>query len=583
MEVRINGIAADLGGSFPAITRKSINPNNISIRHIDITNKFKLPDTNINRQIFDSPAGVGTNNRSFDKLYNVTITDTFEIFSGKGFLSDSDSDTFSFQVVDKSKDLFTALDVPLNSIDWSDLYTDLSQTSINTLDSASEDHCLFWGKACYHNDPLKINTDLTTGDGRCKYSRPSLYVHGLLKRAIELQGYTYTANDVDLAIGMNNEKFYFTSYQKTMSATYNPSGTLAMTLLSTADFEHGDLTTTSTTIAIGTKKTMFRVRGSVESDAIIYMIIRAIDDVDSSKISESKFTIPIGTNDIDFYTSEFQSDDGITIDIRFEGTGELTFTAELYTNLEENEEDLSTNPWLDYRILIHDNLPDITYHSLLKLICVIGNCFPSINNREKAFAFGSFSGMNKMNSVDWSNKFIQRSEKINPDFSSLCQCNYLKYENDETISASVGLGSFSTDNESLDGEGDYITIQYSASKEVTIDSNDIVHINLYNNTGRIPDQSVSMRLFWVNSDKLQFNQLQWTALAANYYSALFDSLYRVRAISCEMNLSKLDVLSWSENKLVYIDYFKSTFIVLEINNFIPGRSTSVQLLNYGRT
>jgi hypothetical protein len=91
-----------------------------------------------------------------------------------------------------------------------------------------------------------------------------------------------------------------------------------------------------------------------------------------------------------------------------------------------------------------------------------------------------------------------------------------------------------------------------------------------------------MRLYWINDDKLQFTPINWTSIVQNYYSIWFAALNRVRSITCEMNLDKLDILKWNEKQLVYIDYFKTTFIVLEINNFIPGRLTKVKLLGYGR-
>jgi hypothetical protein len=579
MQVEINGTLAELGNSTPTITRKSIDINNPSARFVDFTNRFDLPDTLINRQIFDSPAGIGTNNRSFDKLYNVIIRDVFQIFEGKGFLDSTKKDVFSFQCVDNSKDLFNAIDKPLRSVNWDDEDTILTQTAINALDSVDIDTCWFWGKACYHENALTINTDQTTGDERCKYSRPSLYVNGLLARAIENGGYTFTVPVPELALSVCHSEFWFTSYQKTITSIFTPSGTLALSGLNINDFAHADLTVASGNIDIAAKKTIFRLRGQSVSSSIVNLIIRATDNVDPTKVSESKLVLS-GTEDIDFSSSEFQSDDGMTIDIRLEGTGNITFSNMLlYTILSDKEADLSTNPWLGYKIKAYDNLPDLTYLDLYRLICVTSNKTHLITSARK-FSFRSMSSLNKLASVDWSEKFIIGSDTVTSKFDGLFQKNWLKYENDLTVSRELGQAYFLTDNESLEAEGSYLELKFSASNECQIGSNLTVHVRVYNDTTRITDQEIKPRLFVINSDKLQF--LSWQTIADTYYSNFFNCLNRVRVIECDMNLSKLDVLSWYENQVVYIDYFKSSFIVLEINNFISGRKTRVKILNYGR-
>lgn len=583
MELEINDIIAELGNSIPAITRKSIDINDPSARFIDFTNRFDLPDTNLNRQIFESPEGIGTNNRSFDKLYDVVLRDVFQIFRGKGFLDNSSKHTFRFQIVDESKQLFNALDIQLREINWDDKDTELSQAAIDSLDSADENTCWIWGKACYHQDALKINTDQTTGDARCKYSRPAFYVHGLLKRAIENNNYAFTLPNPDIAFSSNHRDFFFTSYQKTITDDFAPSGTLSLSGLNSNDFEHSDLTVTSTTIAIGTKKTAFRLRGNILSDAVITITIRATDDVDSSKISQSSFTLPLNEDTVDFTTSEFQSSNGMTVDIFFSGTGNVSFdNVLLYTILSEESEDLSGNPWLDYKIKAYDNLPEITYLDLYRLICILFNKYHVIDNYNKTFEFGSLSDLEKLNAVDWSDKFIINSEKITSKFSGLYQKNWLKYNNDLTVNPKLGWYYFNTDNESLLDEGDYLTLNFGASNDIKIDSNETAQVKIYNNTTRIPDRDINIRLFYIDSDKLIFSHLDWKNLSTNYYQTWFNSLYRIRYVPCEMNSSKLDVLKWHEKQLVYIDYFKSTFIVLEITNFIPSQRTKVTLLNYGR-
>lgn len=582
MQIEINGILAELGNSNPAITKQSLDVENPSSRFIDFSNRFDLPDTQINRQIFESPKGIGTNNRSFDKLYDVFIRDVFHLFQGKGFLDKSSKETFSFQIVDDSKLIFDALNIELKKISWDDKDTVLTESAINALDAIDLTTCWFWGKACYHENALLINTDQTTGSARCKYSRPAFYVQGLLKRAVEQNGYTFIAPLPDLAFSSCHDNFFFTSYQKTLSTTYNPAGTLALSGLNTNDFAHSSLTVASTSINIGTHKTIFRLRGNITSSAPIYLVFIATDNTDPTKVTESKVLLT-GTQDVDFSTSEFKSTNGFTVTINFVGTGSVVFTnCLLYTILNDKEEDLSTNPWLNYKIKAYDNLPELTYLDLFRLICVTSNQVPDVSALKKEFDFLSMANLNKMNSVDWSDKFVINSETITSDFSKLAQRNKLAYENDATVNPDLGTEYFLTDNERLATDGEYIILKFGASTDVTINSNDVAHLKVYNDTTRIPDQSLSIRLFGVATDKLQFGLVDWKYLKTQYYSTWFNSLFRVRLIDADFNISKLDFLKWHPKQLVYIDYFKTTFVVLEIKNFISGKLTGIKLLGYGR-
>lgn len=583
MELKINGEIMELGNSLPSITKKSIDINNPSARYIDISNSFQLPDTSKNRQLLGSPKAIGSDNKSYDKKYNAVVSDVFQIFSGDGFLSSSTKNKYSFQIVDRSKELFKALEIELKDVSWDDQDTTLKQSSIDSLSIADVNTCWVWGKACFHEQSLQIHTDQTTGDDRCKYSRPSFYVQGLLKRIIESLGYSYSLGAFDLAISSCHSDFFFTSYQKTLSGDYVSTGTLALTGLITNDFAHPDLVVSTGSINIGISYSIFRLRGSIVSDSQINIIIRAIDNIDPTKVSESKISLNEGLQNIDFSSSEFFSEDGYTIDIRFEGIGTVNFDdVLLYTILSDQNKDLSTNPWLNYMIKVYDNLPELTYLDLFRLICVTSHQYQIIDSFKKTFEWGSLSRVNKINSVDWSDKFIIGSENISSKFKGLYQKNILRYENDITVNPKLGWFNFTSDNKSFDEEGDYIVLKFSASNDVIINTSDVAHIKVYNDTTRIPDQEINIRLFSINGTQLQFTPLHWENISNNYYKNWFNSLFRIRQIDADFNLNKLDVLSWHENQLVYIDYFKTTFIVLEISNFIPRRKTKVKLLAYGR-
>lgn len=581
MELKIDGVTVQLGDSKPSITKKSIDINNPTNRFIDFTNSFKLANTVATRKTLNSPQAVGSNNKSFDKFFNASLHDVFKIFSGKGFLTDASVSSMSFQIVDGAKELYQALNIKLKEILWDDKDTTLETTSIDALDTIDINNCWFWGKACYHVQGLQINTDQTTGNDRCKYSRPAFYVQGLLNRAITNAGYTLTSPLPDLAFSSNHDHFYFTSYQKTISETYVVAGTAAMTGFDTYDFKMSAVSVTNTTVG-GLRKFYIRIRGHITTTAAMQMLIHCVD-VTGNKVIDSVIILP-SDGYIDFTSSEiYDGPTGMTVSMSLVGTGTVVFDDVIaYSNLDEKNIDLSANPYLGSKIKAYDHLPDMTYLDLLKLICVISFKYPVVDTFNKTVTFESLANLNKLNSVDWSDKFIQGSESISAEAQTLAQKNWLKYKNDLTVPNQLGFSSFETDNETLEAERDYINLNFSATKEVVLNSNEIAQVPIYDDTTRITDQTINIRLFYATGSLLQFKPIAWEQLVTSYYSNYFNSLYRVRAIDAYFNLNKMDILKWTPKQLVYIDFFKTTFMVLEINNFISGRKTKVKLLAYGR-
>ncbi len=583
MEVKVNGQLIELGDSMPAITKKSIDVNNPTSRFVDFTNKFVLPDTVKNRNIFENPNAVGTNNRSFEKIYDVSIFDVFEIFQGKGRLTSSKKNTFDLQVIDNSKDLFNALNAKLNTVNWDDKDTILTQAAIDAQDEYDVDNCWIWGKMCCHVRPTIINTDQTTGDDRTKYSRPQFNVNALLKKALAAQGYTFIEPDERLAISSNHKQFYFTDYQKSFSnVNFSVTGSQQITDWDTYDFKEASVTAVSASVK-GLSKHSYRVRGTFTASEGMYLQLYSIDQTGTKPIYN---TIQLPESGFLDYTTSLIYDGvtGMTTTFTIIGTGSVTFEDVLvYKVVDEKEEDLSTNHFLNHYIKAYDNLPsEMTYIDLYKLICVLFNKYPIVDTYNKVFSFGSLSNLSKLNSVDWSNKFVIGSEQISNDYSGLFQKNIIRWTNDETLQYSHAESYFTTDNESLKAEGDYLVIPYSSSIDVIVNSNTIAHAEIYNDTTRITDHEIGQRVFLIEGTRLTFDNLHADEMIEYYYKRWFDSLNRVRLITCEANLSKLDVIKWNEKQLVYIDYFKTTFIVLEISNFIPGRLTKIKLLAYGR-
>lgn len=254
----------------------------------------------------------------------------------------------------------------------------------------------------------------------------------------------------------------------------------------------------------------------------------------------------------------------------------------LYTlHPEKDVVNFDTNPFNGFLIKVQDNIPDITFKDIYRTICIAENSTHIIDTLARTFELKSFTNINKLNSLDWSDKFIQETDDISADFSNLAKKNWLRYENDETVPKYLGRSYFITDNETLQDEADYIVFPFSASDQAEIAGSEIVSINVYEDTIRIPDQTVNIRLFEVDNGLSSFTGMDWKNLKAEFVG-LFNSLYRIRAVECEINLNKLDVLGWDLVQLVYIDYYSAYFIINEISDFVDQTLTGVKLLKYGR-
>lgn len=574
MELEVNGIKADLGNATPAITRKSFDIENPQDRFIDITNRFVLPYTPVNNEIFNSPLAVNSSNDSFDKFYTVKYIDQFIIFNGYGILTGGNRRKgYELQIIDKSTDVFAYLDALLTAKLWDDYDIYLTTTSRNTVDNESIDHPIVWPHICYHKKKISSKTSLTD----LKYSRPCIYLPGLLNLRLSDIGYSFTSTK-KLALTLNHENFFFTSYQKIITGTVNDGNNFSN--LNVDDFSTY-VTVGSTTIDVLGLQSKFRLRGTIEASADLVITISAYDSV-AGTTEVQKFNISSEDTEIDIETGELQSENN-TLSYSFAVSGgDLTMTACYLYSLhpEKDVTNLDTNPFSGFLIKVQDNLPDITFKDIYKTMCISENSTHIIDTLDRIFELRSFANINKLNSLDWSDRFIQETDDISGTFSNLAKKNWLRYDNDETVPKYLGRSYFEVNNDTLQDEKDYIVFPFSASEQTEISGNEIVSINMYEDTMRISDQTINIRLIEVDSGYSSFSNLDWNNLKLEF-EGLFNSLYRIRAINCKMSLNKLDVLGWDLVQLVYIDYYSAYFIVNEISDFVSNTLTDVKLLKYG--
>ena len=563
MRLEVNGYNVDLGNTIISISRAAIDVNNLSVKKIDFTNRFNLPKTQNNNQIFGSPYLVNSDNDNLDRTFPAKLIDQFFLFNGKGFLKEL-SNKFKFQLAEKSKEFFNALNENINKLDFeSDDFT-YNTTSYNNLKLVSSSIWV-WSVISQHEDKLLAKTLFETGDAKLKFTRPLFSFKTILEKIFDSQQWSlnYDEELIDcLAITSNAKHFFVTSYQKTLNGLIVVSGSQNLTGLDTYDFSN-NVALTSTTIDIYNTKTAFRLRGGISANSEMKITIRST--IGSDVVNE-EFYINEETTEIDITTDEFSSDTGNnSIEILFDGVGPITFeNLLLYTIIEEAElGNFDDNNLLDYRVKVYDNLPDIRQIDIFKDAVLIVNGIIKPDSLNKSITIQSLKYLSKLNSYDWSAKFDKGSGILSAQFENYAKTNYLIYDNDDTIDPIIGKSFFQVDNDSLKDTYNAIELRYSASREVTINNYIMADMNIYSDTERLNE--LNNRLLYVYNDPTntftiaRFNQIDWRNLKENYFSDFFSSLYRARILTGKMKLNKLDVLGFDFLKLIYIDDYKSYF------------------------
>jgi len=594
MRLEIDGKTADLSNNIIAITRKVIDLGNLALRNIDITNRLKLPKTNANQEIFESADRVETNGDGFDKLYKAKIIDQFFTFNGLGFLNET-NDYYSFQLSESSKEVLSNLKEKINMLPFDQYDFTFNDTSYDNLKLLDSNNVWVWPIIAMHEEKTEDKTRFTSGNNGLLYSRPCFSFSKILIDAIEAQGWSIEL-DTDiierLGISSNASKFFVTSYQKTLDSTYTLGSAQNLTGLNTNDFEN-NVTTASTTIRTGATETVYRLRGNVstEKDATIKFISTSVG---SGKEQTKEFKVKSTQTYIDFKTSAFKPsspDTDVSVEITIEGdSGSFVFEDTLlYTIIEEQKlGDLSTNPLIGYRIKAFDNMPDKKQIDILRDAMKITNSIIEPDSFNKNIKLRTLNGLSKLNAVDWSEKFDADNFSQTNRISGYAKTNNLVYDNDDTVNSDLGEESFDINNQALQDLADVLKLEWGASNDVAIENNEILPVasfEIYNDTER--ENEINDRLFYIYDDQTaatytlgRFLEVDWRTLKSTYYENWFKSFERLRIIDGDCDLNQLEVIGHDFLKLVYIDHFKSTFFVLEISDYIPGKKTSIELFKF---
>ncbi|MDX1700120.1 MAG: hypothetical protein R3250_05845, partial [Melioribacteraceae bacterium] len=450
MELEINGNKANLGNQIITLSRQVTNV--IGQKLVDFSNRFTLPKDDINNRIFNSPYIVNSNNNNLDKLYKAKLIDQFILFNGSGKLNEV-VDGYQFQIIEDSKVFFDDLNKGIKYLDFDSDDFVFNYTSYNTLKLPSSSVWV-WPLISMHEDrDINKSPNPVTSNSDIAFYRPCFNWSVILNKIFTSRSWTveYDSDIIDdLCLISNASKFYVTSYQKTFNETIALSGSSNLSNLDTNDFEN-NVTTTSTTIDIGDIKTAFRLRGGISVENQLTITIKATDG--TGKVNEKKYAVNTTDSELDIKSSDFSTNDPSNeVEIVFTGSGNVVLSDMLLYSLIEEQElgDLSDNNITGYLVKAYDNLPNKTQKDIYKDTLTLTNSVAIPDSLNKKVIIKSLNAITKTNAIDWSEKFIQKTEQITNRFESFGQLNYLSYDNDDTVDESSGEASFEVNNESLE-------------------------------------------------------------------------------------------------------------------------------------
>jgi hypothetical protein len=597
-KLKILGESVNLGSAKIALTKKFYSLHNLNDRRIDYSNKIILPSTHDNLLKFNRPQKVNYKADKFNVFYPFTLSfGSAVLFKGVSIL-ESANETLDVQLLDSSKAYFESLTEKINKLDFEadDFIFSVAEYDLKKVENSS---VWAWVAVAMHEKRIQSKTILAGGAAtdKLKFSRPLLSVRRIREKIQLKQGWkTNFSSELSdlgrLAISVNHKNFYVTSYQKTLSNSIivNTESTLQGVDLVTDFVKTGSGAVTfpdTETIRIpcnGLNGANFRLRGYIESTSDIEIQFVGDSKLGADKQTES-FILNKGTHFYDFKTNLFETNETYyDIQVKLFGDANVTFNDTLlYTIIEEEKlGDFKDNKLLDYYIKVYDNMPDMTQLELLKTVWAFSGAFHVTDNFRKELNLHAIRTVGKNSAMDFSDKLDTHNYKISQRFGNLAKTNYWEYDNDDTISEIAGRGSFTVNSEILKDFGTYYKSIFSASNDVIIEDVDMADFNIYSDTERI--NTINKRILFVNDlvaapeTSGTFTQLRGDSILNANYKNIIDSFQNLTLIDCSLNLNRLDFFTFKGLQTIYLDHFKSTFMVLEINNYIEGRQTSVKLL-----
>lgn len=256
-------------------------------------------------------------------------------------------------------------------------------------------------------------------------------------------------------------------------------------------------------------------------------------------------------------------------------------------------------------------LPDLSQTDFIKMICNMFGLIPDVTSRDKKIKFWNYSDLYDNIGIarDWSAYLSETDDETEFNFGDYAQNNYLKYKDSDDVIKDNGKGDILINDETLTIEKDILELPVSTCDEVIIGTtlpmtvsriamnkykdNAIANYEQEDNidprivykkeaTGRTiklwDTPLMNVNSVTINDPKIACSlEVAFSSLVVNYAS-LSRMLTRTNLRRVKFNLPVHEVAGLKHYIPIYLSQYKAYFYVNKINNFVPGKLCTVDLI-----
>jgi hypothetical protein len=255
------------------------------------------------------------------------------------------------------------------------------------------------------------------------------------------------------------------------------------------------------------------------------------------------------------------------------------------------------------------HLPDMTQTDFIKMICNMFGLIPDVSPRDHIIHFWNYSELydNIPISRDWSAYLSEREDETEFKFGDYAQNNYLRYKDSDDVIKDNGRGDMQIDDETLPVEKDVVELPVSTCDEVTVLTDVNISripfnkwdtdISLYVQNDSIDPricfmkQASGAKTFAVWDDVPMVNnhfdanppkivcslEVSFSDLVNNY-QGLSRLLTKTNLRRAKFHLPVYEVAGLKHYIPIYLSQYKAYFYVNKINNYVPGKLCTIDLI-----
>ena len=255
-------------------------------------------------------------------------------------------------------------------------------------------------------------------------------------------------------------------------------------------------------------------------------------------------------------------------------------------------------------------LPGLSQTEFIKMICNMFGLIPETDVWNKKVRFWNYLELydNVALARDWSKYLSESQGETEFKFGDYAQNNYLNYKESDDVLKNEGRGNFQVDDQTLINEKDVVQLPVSTCDEIQVLTDvDIsrINFNTYNPDTGLYEQNdtIDPRIVYVKKTSIDASPLKeftfqsptaipytvttpriassleisMSSLIDNY-SGLSRLLTETNYCRLKFNLPVYEVANLKHYIPVYIEQYKAYFYVNKINNYIPGKLCTVELI-----